>query len=55
MSDMVNVKINGFAVQVPKGSSVLEAAREEENVEARVALSDYHMAYVLFWKKVMPE
>ena len=27
MSDMVNVKINGFAVQVPKGSSVLEAAR----------------------------
>ena len=35
--------------------AVLEAAREEENVEARVALSDYHMAYVLFWKKVMPE
>ena len=27
MSDMVNVKINGFAVQVPKGTSVLEAAR----------------------------
>ena len=27
MSDMVNVKINGFAVQVPKGSTVLEAAR----------------------------
>ena len=28
MSDMVNVKINGFAVQVPKGTSILEAARE---------------------------
>ena len=27
MSDMVNVKINGFAVQVPKGTSILEAAR----------------------------
>ena len=27
MSDMINVKINGFAVQVPKGTSVLEAAR----------------------------
>ncbi len=27
MSDMINVKINGFAVQVPKGTSILEAAR----------------------------
>ena len=27
MSDMINVKINGFAVQVPKGSTILEAAR----------------------------
>ncbi len=27
MSDMINVKINGFAVSVPKGSTVLEAAR----------------------------
>ncbi len=27
MSDTINVKINGFAVQVPKGSTVLEAAR----------------------------
>lgn len=28
MSEMVNVKINGMAVAVPKGSSILEAARE---------------------------
>ncbi len=28
MSDMVNVKINGQAVTVPKGTSILEAARE---------------------------
>ena len=27
MSDMVNVKINGQAVAVPKGSTILEAAR----------------------------
>ncbi|MBR5404725.1 MAG: [FeFe] hydrogenase, group A [Oscillospiraceae bacterium] len=27
MSDMINVKINGQAVQVPKGTSILEAAR----------------------------
>ncbi len=27
MSDMINVKINGFAVSVPKGTSILEAAR----------------------------
>ena len=27
MSDMINVIINGFAVQVPKGTSILEAAR----------------------------
>ena len=25
--DMINVKINGIAVSVPKGSTVLEAAR----------------------------
>ena len=25
--DMVNVKINGIAVSVPKGSTILEAAR----------------------------
>ncbi len=28
MSEMVNVKINGMAVAVPKGTSILEAARE---------------------------
>ncbi|MBR6107722.1 MAG: [Oscillospiraceae bacterium] len=28
MSEMVNVKINGLAVAVPKGTSILEAARE---------------------------
>ena len=25
--DMVNVKVNGIAVSVPKGSTILEAAR----------------------------
>ena len=35
--------------------AMIESAREEENREARLALSDYHMEYVLFWKKVMPE
>ena len=27
MEDMVHVKINGIAVEVPKGSTILEAAR----------------------------
>ena len=27
--DMVNVKVNGIAVSVPKGSTILEAARED--------------------------
>ena len=35
--------------------AMIESAREEENRETRLALSDYHMEYVLFWKKVMPE
>ena len=26
--DMINVKINGIAVSVPKGSTVLDAARK---------------------------
>ena len=26
--DMVNIKINGIAVSVPKGTTILEAARQ---------------------------
>ena len=38
--DMVNVKVNGIAVSVPKGSTILEAARAAWRGDSHPLLSE---------------